>query len=467
MIEPSWTSILPPFLAIGLALMTRQVYLALFAGIWLGVFLLLGGNPIISLGESIERCIAVLASPGDARVIVFTLVIGAFIYTLERNGAVTGFVRLLQKSNWVDSGKRAQWMAFIIGIIIFIESNITLLVAGTVSRPLFDRFKISREKLAYIIDSTSAPICILIPLNAWGAFNLGLLEGLGVEDALKVFLASIPMNLYAITAVAMTAFSISRGYNPQPMEKAEIAASTQKEEGSHPVPTALTNLERDNSTPRAQNMLLPIAVLVLAMPVGLYITGEGDILAGSGSTSVLWASLLGLSIISGLSLAQRNMNLTQLSDSWMRGAGTMLPIATVLLLALALGGVARELGTGVYVAGLIGDSIPIWLLPSTIFIVSAAIAFSVGSSWGTFSIMLPIAIPVALALGAEPALFVAAVLSGGIFGDHCSPISDTTIVASMASGSEHIEHVRTQLPYALRAGAISAAGFVVLGLFVI
>lgn len=462
MIDPSWTSVLPPFLAIGLALATRQVYLALFAGIWLGVFLL-GAGPLSSLGEAIERSIAVLASPGDARVIIFTLVIGAFIYTLERNGAITGFVAFLERSKWVTNAKRAQWMAFLIGILIFIESNITLLVAGTVSRPLFDRFKISREKLAYIIDSTSAPICILIPLNAWGAFNLGLLEGLDVEQPLKVFLSSIPLNLYAITAVAMTAYSISRDYNPPAMALAEAKAKN----GEISTSNGPNEIEADKPQPRALNMVLPIAALVLAMPIGLYFTGNGDIFAGSGSKSVLWASLIGLSLISGLSLAQRNMNLTQLSNAWMRGAGRMLPIATILLLALALGSIARDLGTGVYIAGLVGDSIAVWLLPAVIFLISGLIAFSVGSSWGTFSIMLPIAIPVATAMGADPALFVAAVLSGGIFGDHASPISDTTIVASLASGTEHIDHVKTQLPYALRAGAISAVGFVVLGLVLI
>jgi Na+/H+ antiporter NhaC len=463
MIESSWISILPPFLAIGLALATRQIFLSLFAGIWLGVFLLPDMGLITSLGSAIDRTIAVLASPGDARVILFTLVIGALIYTLERNGAVTGFVGFLERAKWVTNAKRAQWMAFLIGILIFIESNITLLVSGTVSRPLFDRFKISREKLAYIIDSTSAPICILIPLNAWGAFNLGLLEGLGVEDALKVFLKSIPMNLYAITAVLLTAFSISRDFNPGAMAAAETKAKAhikKEEEGSS---TQILDIERDNSTPRALNMLLPILVLILAMPIGLYFTGNGDLLAGSGSKSVLWASLAALTTISVLALVQRNMNLTQLVDIHIKGAGRMLPIATVLLLALALGSVVRELGTGLYIAGLIGDSITIGLLPAVTFLVAAVIAFSVGSSWGTFSIMLPIAIPVATASGADPALFVAAVLSGGVFGDHSSPISDTTIVASLASGAEHIDHVKTQLPYALIAGVISLLGFLVLG----
>jgi Na+/H+ antiporter NhaC len=463
MIDPTWTTVLPSFVAIGLALATRQVYLALFSGVWLGMFLLAGDGFIGSLGDAIDRSVAVLASPGDARVIVFTLVIGAFIYTLERNGAVTGFVRLLEKSKWVTNAKRAQWMAFIIGIVIFIESNITVLVAGTVSRPLFDRFKIAREKLAYIIDSTSAPICILIPLNAWGAFNLGLLEGLGVEDPLKVLLSAIPMNLYAITAVLLTAYSIARGFNPPAMAQAQARTDSGVIGG---VDTSV-DMEDDNSVPRAINMALPIIALVLAMPIGLYFTGNGDLFAGSGSKSVLWASLAGLAVISVLALVQRNMNLTVLTTTWMQGAGRMLPLATIMLLSLALGSVAKELGTGIYIAGLIGDSVAVWLLPVIVFVTAAVIAFSVGTSWGTFSIMLPIAIPVAAAMGAEPALFVAAVLSGGIFGDHASPISDTTIISSLASGTEHIDHVKTQMPYAMSAGAISAIGFILLGIMIL
>ncbi|AQQ67270.1 C4-dicarboxylate ABC transporter [Microbulbifer agarilyticus] len=458
--ELSWLTLLPPFIAIGLALLTRQVYLALFAGIWLGFFLLNGSGFFPSLAEALDGVLAVLANPGDARVVMFTLVIGAFIITLERCGAVSGFVRFLERSRWVTNGKRAQWMAWLTGIVIFIESNITVLVAGTVSRPLFDRFRVAREKLAYIIDSTSAPVCMLIPLNAWGAFNLGLLDGLGVQDPLKVLLASIPLNLYAITAVLLTAYTISRDYNPGPMAKAQARTSGGDTDG---IDISSSMGEKSHVKPRLLNMLLPVLVLILAMPVSLWITGDGKIFQGSGSTSVLWASLAALATVSFLVLLQRTMTLDELSHTWMEGAGRMLPLAIILILALALGAISKTLGTGQYVAGLVGDTIPLALLPVVIFLVSGVIAFSVGSSWGTFSIMLPIAIPVASALGAEPALFVAAVLSGGIFGDHSSPISDTTIVSSLAAGTEHIDHVRTQLPYAMRAGVVSAFGFIALG----
>jgi len=461
MTDLTWLTLLPPFVAIGLALFTRQVYLALFAGIWLGYYLLNQSGVLPSLAEALDGVLAVLANTGDARVVMFTLVIGAFIVTLERCGAVSGFVQFLERSRWVTNGRRAQWMAWLVGLFIFIESNITVLVAGTVSRPLFDRFRISREKLAYIIDSTSAPVCMLIPLNAWGAFNLGLLQSQGVSDPLGVLLASIPLNLYAISAVVLTAYTIARDYNPGPMAAAEARTADSPRQDGLDIPSAVG--ERKHVKPRLLNMLLPLFTLILAMPLGLWITGDGKIFSGSGSTSVLWASLAALTVVSVLVLWQRSMTLDELSHTWMEGAGRMLPLAIILVLALALGTVSKALGTGAYVAGMVGDSIPVALLPLAIFVVSGVIAFSVGSSWGTFSIMLPIAIPVAVALGAEPTLFVAAVLSGGIFGDHASPISDTTIVSSLASGSDHIEHVRTQLPYALRAGAISALGFALLG----
>jgi len=459
MVEPSITALLPPLLAIGLSLATRQVYLALFAGVWLGYFLLLDQGVWPAFAESLDRIIGILGNEGDARIVAFTLVIGAFMYTLERSGAIKGFVSALERQQWVNSPKRAQWLSWVLGVVIFIESNITVLVSGTVSRPLYDRFKISREKLAYIIDSTSAPICILIPLNAWGAFNLGLLEGLGVEDALSVLIYSIPMNLYALTAVALAAFTIARSYNPGPMAKAENREQSRTE-------VAPSMVVEEGVTPKAINMVLPVAVLVIMMFVGLYITGNGELLKGSGSTSVLWASMAALAVLSTMILIQRLMPLNKLTDIWMTGAGKLLPLAVLLILALALGSVAKELGAGQYVAAFVGEWLPVWMLPVAIFWLAGVIAFSVGSSWGTFSIMLPIAIPIALHLGINPSLLVAAVLSGGIFGDHSSPISDTTIISSLAAGTQLIDHVQTQLPYALIAGAIASIGFVVLGVMI-
>ncbi|MXY31464.1 MAG: C4-dicarboxylate ABC transporter [Gammaproteobacteria bacterium] len=465
--EPGWISLLPTVLAIVLAIWSRQVYVSLAAGIWIGWTILEGWNPLTGLATAIEQTVAVLGDPGNAKVILFTLVIGAMIATLEAAGGVRGFVRWIEGNRWVTDGRRAQFLAWIIGIVIFIESNITVLVAGAVSRPLFDRFRISRERLAYIVDSTSAPICILIPLNAWGALNLGILNELGVEDALGVFIAAIPVNFYALIAFLLAGASIVWKIDLGPMKRAEKRAAEGQVLWPNAQPmvdeTVLSPTPVGRIAPRARNMLVPIAVMVLTMPLGLYVTGGGSMLDGSGSTSVLWAVLAGLGAAWLLLLGQRGATLDELTRTGLKGAGGLMPLALILLLALALGSVARTLGAGEYVAQVTeGVLAPMLFLP-LVFVVAGGIAFSIGSSWGTFAIMLPIAVPVAETLGMPLAPFVAAALSGGIFGDHSSPISDTTIISSMAAATDHIDHVRTQLPYALLAGGAAAVCFAVLG----
>ena len=465
--EPSWISLLPTVLAIVLAIWSRQVYVSLAAGIWIGWTILEGWNPLDGLATAIEQTVAVLGDPGNAKVILFTLVIGAMIATLEAAGGVRGFVRWIEGNRWVTNGRRAQFLAWIIGIVIFIESNITVLVAGAVSRPLFDRFRISRERLAYIVDSTSAPICILIPLNAWGALNLGILNELGVEDALGVFIAAIPVNFYALIAFLLAGASILWKIDLGPMKRAEKRAAEGQVLWPNAQPmvdeTVLSPTPVGRIAPRARNMLVPIAVMVLTMPLGLYVTGGGSMLEGSGSTSVLWAVLAGLGAAWLLLLGQRGATLDELTRTGLKGAGGLMPLALILLLALALGSVARTLGAGEYVAQVTEGVLPPVLFLPLVFVVAGGIAFSIGSSWGTFAIMLPIAVPVAETLGMPLAPFVAAALSGGIFGDHSSPISDTTIISSMAAATDHIDHVRTQLPYALLAGGAAAVCFAVLG----
>lgn len=465
--EPSWISLLPTVLAIVLAIWSRQVYVSLAAGIWIGWTILEGWNPLVGLATTIEQTVAVLGDPGNAKVILFTLVIGAMIATLEAAGGVRGFVRWVEGNRWVTDGRRAQFLAWIIGIVIFIESNITVLVAGAVSRPLFDRFRISRERLAYIVDSTSAPICILIPLNAWGALNLGILNELGVEDALGVFIAAIPVNFYALIAFMLAGASILWKIDIGPMKRAEKRAAEGQVLWPNAQPmvdeTVLSPAPVGRIAPRARNMLVPIAVMVLTMPLGLYVTGGGSMLEGSGSTSVLWAVLAGLGAAWLLLFAQRGATLDELTRTGLKGAGGLMPLALILLLALALGSVARTLGAGEYVAQVTQGVLPPVLFLPLVFVVAGGIAFSIGSSWGTFAIMLPIAVPVAETLGMPLAPFVAASLSGGIFGDHSSPISDTTIISSMAAATDHIDHVRTQLPYALLAGGAAAVCFAVLG----
>ena len=468
--DPSWYSILPPVLAILLAIWTKQVILSLFAGIWMGFAILNGFNPLTGLTSGVDGIINVFTDPGDTRVLVFTLIIGSLIATIEHSGGVRGFVHYLETRKWVHNGVRAQMLAWMTGLVIFIESNITLLVAGSVSRPLFDRYRVSREKLAYLIDATSAPVCVMIPLNAWGAVIIGLLASTGVENPLQTFIDSIPYNFYAIAAIFLAAFVIWKNLNIGPMKAAE--ERTQGGDllwpGAAPLvelPLASDTDENPDDIPSATLMVVPILAMIFMMPLGLYVTGDGDLIEGSGSVLVLWSVCFAVLVAWTMILSKGQSSIAELMRIFMKGAGSLLPIATILLFALTLGDVAVLLGTGTYVANAVGDHIPVIMLAPLVFLVSAFIAFSVGSSWGTFAIMIPIAIPIAVTLGLSTPLLLGAAISGAIFGDHASPISDTTVVASMASATDHIDHVRTQLPYALVAAAIATAAFLVAGFF--
>ncbi|MBT5796906.1 MAG: C4-dicarboxylate ABC transporter [Porticoccaceae bacterium] len=471
MYEANWMSILPPLLAIALAIITRQVILSLSVGIWIGFCLLESVNPLVGIGLALDGIVNVFSDAGDTRVLMFTLIIGGLIATIEKLGGVRGFIDLLEHRNWVTNGKRAQWLAYSTGIVVFIESNITLLIAGAISRPLFDRYKISREKLAYIIDSTSAPICVLIPLNAWGAVIISLLGSAEIDNPIDVFIYAIPFNLYPIVVILFCAFVISRNVEIGPMKKAQerTEAGELLWANATPMvdPSILSQQVERTDADKARFMILPIAVMVIGMPLGLFVTGDGNLSAGSGSTSVLWAVLAALVTSWGLALQQSRLNLEELMQVFLKGAGGLLPVTMILLFALALGDVANLLGTGVYVAQLVQQSIPLALLLPLLFIISGFIAFAIGSSWGTFAIMIPLAMQIAVPLDLNSSLFLAAVLSGSVFGDHASPISDTTVVASMASATDHIDHVRTQLPYALISGGIAAFGFLMVGAFML
>ena len=370
MSDPSWYTILPPLLAIGLAIATRQVVPSLFAGIWIGETLLHGFNPLSGIAAAIDTIINVFSDPGDTRVLIFTLLIGSLIASIEYSGGIRGFVRYLESRRWVHNSLRAQFLAWATGLVIFVESNITLLVAGSVSRPLFDRYRISREKLAYIIDSTSAPVCVMIPLNAWGAVIIALLASAGVENPLQVFIASIAYNFYAIAAIVFSAIVIIKNINIGPMKAAE--QRTQDGQVSWPglkpvVESIDANEGRDGS---AALMAVPILVMILMMPVGLYLTGDGNIIQGSGSMSIMWAICAAIATCWAMILSRGQDSVGDLMSIFMKGAGALLPIATILLLALALGDVAKTLGTGLFVANAVGDSVPGPLLAPLVFLVS-------------------------------------------------------------------------------------------------
>ena len=463
-----WLSILPPLLAVILAIRTKHVYISLILGIWLGWTIIHSWNPIQGLIQTVNSLIDVFKDADNTRVILFSAMIGAIITFTQYSGGMKGFVNWVVGKGLVRTRKKGGLLAWFLGLIIFIESSICVLISGAVSRPIFDKLKISREKLSYILDSTSAPKCVLIPLNAWGAFVIGLLAKQQVEQPVKFLLASIPFNVYAIFALLLVLIVILTGKDFGPMKKAEHRVSVENKllrDGAEPlVSTDVVAMEaKKGIPPRAINMVLPVATMVVTMPIVLLITGKGNLMEGSGSISVLWAVILGLVIGAVAYRAQRIMKTKEITDVFMKGVGGLIPVAALMMLAFSIGDTCDALGTGPFVAQAVKSTLNPGLIPSVVFIVSCFIAFSTGTSWGTFAIMIPIAVPMINIIGLHPGIMIAAVLGGGVFGDHCSPISDTTIISSMASATDHIDHVRTQLPYALMAGVLALFFFLIFG----
>ncbi|MFC1554042.1 Na+/H+ antiporter NhaC family protein [candidate division KSB1 bacterium] len=463
-----WLSILPPLIAIAIAIKYRQVYVALLIGIWSGKIILANGNFITAIPASIDECITVFQDPDMTRVIIFSAFIGALIAFTQRSGGVQGFIDSITKRKLITSRRKAQFMTVGIGAAIPIESSINVLITGTVSRPIFDNLKISREKLAYLCDSISAPICSLIPINAWGAYIAGLLAKKELIDPYKLYLMSIPLNFYAIFAILLVVFLIFTQKDYFTMKKAERRAEIEGKvlrDGAVPLISSdvISIPPKENVVPKAYHMIIPVISMIVMMIVFMILTGDGNITSGKGATSVLGAVISAISISGLLILKSRIMNFNELVQLFFKGVGGLIPIAILMMFAFAIGSICDQLQTGKYIADISSQFITPKIMPALLFIVTGIIAFSTGTSWGTWGIMFPIGIGIAQNLGISILPFIGALVSGGVFGDHCSPISDTTLVSSMASASDHIDHVNTQLPYALIAGTLSLIMFLIVG----
>ena len=479
-------SILPPILAIFLAIITRQVYVSLLLGIWLGWLILSDFNFIEGSLAAVEGLVTVFADAGNTRTILFCALVGALIVLMQKSGGVLGFIQkvtlflshLETKNRWPQR-KLVQLLAWFTGLIIFVESSISVLTVGTLYRPLFDQLKIPREKLAYIADSSSAPSSILIPFNGWGAFIMSLLLAQGFQDPFATMVKAISLNFYPMLALVLVLIIILSNKDFGPMAKAENRTKKKgalMDPNSQPmVSDELTSIAPvANIHYRPINMIFPIAIMVGMMPIMLAYTGWESALTnlpdgtrfqqlvfalgqGSGSTSVLIAVITAIVTTILFYRIQKIMRFKEMIQLTLKGTSEMVPLAMLMLFAFAIGNVCKAMETGQYVASITQDWLSPGLVPFLIFIVTCFIAFSTGTSWGTFAIMMAIAVPMAESMQADPYMTIAAVLGGGVYGDHCSPISDTTILSSMASASDHIDHVKTQLPYASIAGGITAA----------
>lgn len=442
--------------------------LSLGVFLWLGWTIMSGWNPVAGLAAAVDAFVAAVSDADNARVLLFSALIGAMITYTQASGGVQGFVGWVERRRLARSPRAVGLLTVAVSFGLFLESNFGLLVAGATARPLYDRARIAREKLAYVLDATCSPKCILLPLNAWGAYVVGLLAAQGIERPVPLLASAIPLNFYAVLAIALALITVLFDLNLGSMKTAEErvrSGGRLLREGARPLVSSEASATEPlpGVAPRALNMVGPIATMVVTVPLVLWHTGGGDVMAGSGSRAVLWGVIAGLAVAAAAYRAQGIMSLDQLSDQLVAGVRALVPLVMVLSLAFAIGATTRALGTGEFVARAAQASLAPGLVPALVFVLACFIAFSTGTSWGTFAIMIPIVLPMVDALGLHPGLTLGAALGGGIFGDHCSPISDSTIVASMAAATDHIDHVRTQLPYALAAAGAAVVMYGVLG----
>ena len=460
--SPAWVSILPPLIAIILAFLTRSIVPALFTAIWFGAWSVNGltvSGSFTGLLESFHVYVLnTIVDRDHAIITLFTFMLGGMVGIIYKNGGMHGIIHHLIK--WANTPKKGQISIWIFGIVVFFDDYSNTLIVGNTSRMLCDKLRISKQKLAYIVDSTSAPIATIAVITTWIGFQVGIISD-SVADipqlsgsAYLLFLHSIPYSFYPFLAIFLVGLVVTTGRDFGPMVKAELNARqyqsiTSKEQTDTNISVGDLTVKK-NIPYRAINAVLPILTLVTTMVYFIFSSGEGNNLKeilGSADTftALMHSTLLSALVAAGLSIGQRILTLNETFEAWYGGLKFMVMGMLVLILAWALADISKELHTADFIVASLGETIPMSILPATIFIIAAVTAFGTGSSWGVMAILMPLVIPLCWAVmenngGAGPENYhilystIACVLTGSVWADHCSPISDTTILTSMASG---------------------------------
>ena len=490
----SWTSLLPPLFAIGIALMLKQVLISLFIGVWAGAWLA-SGEGFRGIFTGFFDTIAVYIVPGAAdpdrmSIMIFTLLIGGVVGIISANGGIRGIINVMMKV--VKTRIQGQAMTSAMGFLVFFDDYANTMIVGNTMRPLTDKLNITRAKLAYLVDSTAAPVATIALVSTWIGAMVAYIASAEAgmadynESAYLVFVNSLPYNFYAFFAIIFVLMIALSGRDFGPMLTSRmnlLRAKTDPEYDTYGIHHNKSEDETDQneSTSHWTNAAIPILVLIVSTIAGLFITGEGgslqDIVGTADSyTALVWGGLLALSVAIVMTLAQRLLSHEDTMKGMLKGMHVMFDGLLILVLAWALSDITNVLGTADYLVSVFDGLLNPYWVPVIIFVISAGTAFATGSSWGTMGILMPIAVPLVWNLGASAGVppevsheliyaSVSAVLAGAVWGDHCSPISDTTILSSIASQCDHIEHVQTQLPYALVAGGVSVAAIIAATVF--
>lgn len=501
--------LIPPILTITLAFVTKDVIVSLFLGILSGALIVAGGNPFTAIMNLTDLLATVLSDSWNIRIFLFCGLLGGLVGMLSRTGAAAAFGRWASKK--LNSPKTSLLMAWFCGLIIFIDDYFNSLAVGTVMRPITDKNKVPRAKLAYILDSTAAPVCILVPISSWVITVMSIVKGSEGFDTFGIsefsfFMQAVPYNIYAILTLVMVLVMIFIGKDYGPMKKSVKLAKEGKlynqSYGDAPGEVGMEFTPKMDKV-KAFDMLFPIIVLIIVavtmFPLTTWLSvidgenissiGEamksmtiGEAFNNTDASKALWYAVIITTALTYLYyICRRLFTIKDASDALISGIKSMVPALIILVMAWSIGTIIKSspadggLGLAAYLSDVVvNGGFPLQLVPIIVFVLSALIAFATGTSWGTFAIMIPIVMPIAVGLGEAKGfvgqdllnatlICVSAVLGGAVFGDHASPISDTTILSSTGAGCPHLEHVATQLPYAVTVAVCAGVGFIVGG----
>ena len=464
--ELGFWSLVPPLLTIILALTTKNVFISLLIGILTGSLVLCGGAPIEGINNAIYS-IAGSMSQGNTLIIGSILITGAVIYLMEKSGGIEGFVNVVvRKMKLIKSKRGANLFTWLLGLAVFTSGTLSCMVTGAVSRPVNDALKVPHEKSAFIVHTTSTPWCVLFPFSGWLASMAGYLVSGGVPEgeSVSMLFSSLFLNFYCILAILMVLVISLTQKDFGPMAKAEKrAAETGLLDDPAHAPKEVTEAASSGVKPRACNLLVPIGVLIAVMFGMLLYTGKGNIMDGAGTQALIWAVVAALLTIMIMTVAQKQFKIGEVIDEMFKGMGHMLPLAFVLLFGFTMGTIVKNLDTGAYLSSLFQQLLSPALLPALTFLIAVLISFATGTSMGTMAIMAVISLPMAYDMGSNIALVAGAMFGGSIFGDHCSPISDTTIMTCSTTGCDIIDHIKTQAPYCILLAVVSFVMYVIFG----
>ncbi|MDD3655259.1 MAG: Na+/H+ antiporter NhaC family protein [Atribacterota bacterium] len=470
-------SLVPPILAIILCIILKEALISLITAVLVGATILNNGNLWTGLEKTANLLVAQVADSWNASIILFFFLVGGLMGMIFFSGGGQAFLDSISKK--ANNAKMAQLFSWLGGIVIFIDDYANSAFIGNLFRPLSDKYYISREKLSYIVDSTAAPVSSIFLISTWIGYQVGLIgdslpEGINVSPYF-LWLRSVPYSFYSILAIVMVGIIAYTGRDFGPMLKAEYRARTNHElwaEGARPLAGTSELKVAQNASTKPINLWLPIILLVLLSFYFMWASGGGSsaesfsqaISDADSMFSILLATLIAFFVAIIMYLVQKIATVAEIMDSFLNGARMMVYATLILISAWAIKGVCDELGTAPYIVNALEGVLSPVILPILTFIISAFIAICTGTSWGTMGIVVPIVIPLGVSVGTPLPIVISSVLTGAVMGDHCSPISDTTVMSSTFAGSDHIDHVRTQFPYALTAALIAVICYLLAGM---